>query len=94
MKSKHPINSVKPQTAGTASINAEDGTGFHPDIPEGGICLKEVIKEYVRVALARTHGNQTKAAELLGISRCQLQRRVQIFGLNKEMFKKGRGRLP
>ena len=94
MKSKHPINSVKLQTVGTVSINAEGGAGFHPDIPEGGICLEEVIKEYVRVALARTHGNQTKAAQLLGISRRQLQRRMQIFGLNKEMFKKGWGRLP
>ena len=56
-------------------------------IPEGGIALEEIIKEYVCAALAKTNGTQTKAAELLGISRRQLQHRMQNYGLQSQDFK-------
>ncbi len=56
-------------------------------IPEGGVALEEIIKEYVCAALAKTNGTQTKAAELLGISRRQLQHRMQNYGLQSQDFK-------
>lgn len=56
-------------------------------IPEGGVALEDIIKEYVCAALAKTNGTQTKAAELLGISRRQLQHRMQNYGLQSQDFK-------
>jgi len=62
-------------------------TDFEIDIPESGVALDEIIKEYVCAALAKTNGTQTKAAELLGISRRQLQHRMQSYGLQSQDFR-------
>lgn len=62
-------------------------TDFEIDIPEGGVALDEIIKEYVHAALSKTNGTQTKAAELLGISRRQLQHRMQSYGMQSQDFK-------
>lgn len=62
-------------------------TEFEIDIPESGVALDEIIKEYVCAALAKTNGTQTKAAELLGISRRQLQHRMQSYGLQSQDFR-------
>ena len=60
---------------------------FPVEIPADGIALEEIVKEYIRVALTQTGGNQTKAAELLGISRRRLQNRMQNYGFNSRDFK-------
>ncbi len=57
------------------------------EIPADGVALEEIVKEYIRVALTQTVGNQTKAAELLGISRRRLQNRMQGYGFNSKDFK-------
>ena len=62
---------------------------FQVEIPEQGVLLEDIMKEYIRVALAKTHGNQTKAAELLGISRRRLQNRIQNYGIDSQEFKNG-----
>ena len=62
-------------------------TEFDIDIPESGVSLEEIIKEYVSTALTKTGGTQTKAAKLLGISRRQLQHRMQSYGLQSQDFK-------
>ena len=62
---------------------------FQVDIPEQGVSLEDIMKEYILVALARTNGNQTKAAELLGISRRRLQNRIQNYGIDSQDFKNG-----
>ena len=61
---------------------AEDGQalagalpGFH--LPAEGISLDEVEMELVKQAIERSGGNQTKAAELLAISRDQLRYRLK-----------------
>lgn len=59
------------------------------DIPEDGVSLEEIIKEYVCSALAKTNGQQIKAAQLLGISRRKLQHRMQKYGLQSQDFKDG-----
>lgn len=41
--------------------------------------LKEIEKKYIFKALEKTGGNNTKAAELLGISRYALQRRLEKY---------------
>ncbi len=57
------------------------------DIPEEGVSLEEIIKEYVSSALAKSNGTQIKAAQLLGISRRKLQHRMQKYGLQSQDFK-------
>jgi two-component system response regulator AtoC len=60
---------------------------FPVEIPADGVALEEIVKEYIRIALTQTGGNQTKAAELLGISRRRLQNRMQNYGFNSRDFK-------
>jgi len=48
---------------------------FH--LPAGGVSLDEVEMSMVRQAIERSGGNQTKAAEMLGISRDQLRYRLK-----------------
>ena len=49
-------------------------------LPPTGLCLDAVEKDFVRQALEAANGNQTRAAQLLGISRDQLRYRMQKFG--------------
>ena len=46
-------------------------------LPEKGIELEQVELSFVRQAMERSSGNQTRAAELLGISRDQLRYRLK-----------------
>jgi DNA-binding NtrC family response regulator len=46
-------------------------------LPADGVSLEEVEMSMVRQALKRSGGNQTKAAELLDISRDQLRYRIK-----------------
>jgi DNA-binding NtrC family response regulator len=46
-------------------------------LPPQGISLDEVEMSFVRQAIERSDGNQTRAAELLGISRDQLRYRLK-----------------
>ena len=50
-------------------------------LPPTGISLEEVEKDFVRQSLEIAAGNQTRAAQLLGISRDALRYRMQKFGL-------------
>jgi DNA-binding NtrC family response regulator len=49
--------------------------------PAGGLSLEDVEMQLIQKALDAADGNQTKAAELLGISRDTLRYRVQKFEL-------------
>lgn len=51
------------------------------DIPDEGISLEEVEKLLLKKALAKAGGNQTKAAQLLKISRHTLLYRMEKYGL-------------
>lgn len=52
-------------------------------LPPQGIALDTVERELVRQAMERTTGNQTRAAELLGIERDALRRRLIKFGFRE-----------
>jgi len=54
---------------------APSAGGFH--LPPEGISLEEVEMSLVRQAIERSGGNQTRAAELLGITRDQLRYRLK-----------------
>ena len=62
-------------------------TDIEFDIPEEGVSLDEIIKEYVCSALTKSNGTQIQAAKLLGISRRKLQHRMQKYGLQSQDFK-------
>jgi two-component system NtrC family response regulator len=51
------------------------------EIPDQGIVLDEVERRLIESALAKTGGNQTRAARLLGITRQKLIYRMQKHGL-------------
>jgi DNA-binding NtrC family response regulator len=60
--------------------------GLQADLPPEGVDLgkrvAELERRYIQDALERTGGNQTKAAELLSISRDQLRYRLEKYGLS------------
>jgi len=64
---------VESRAIGTTLSTAHDTAR----LPEGGVSLEEVEMSLVRQALERSGGNQTKAAELLHISRDQLRYRMK-----------------
>ena len=51
------------------------------ELPEGGYGLRDMEEQMVRQALDRTDGNQSRAAELLDISRDSLRYKMRKFGL-------------
>jgi DNA-binding NtrC family response regulator len=57
------------------SGSAVSGAQFR--LPAEGVALEDVEMSLVRQAIERSGGNQTKAAELLGISRDQLRYRLK-----------------
>jgi DNA-binding NtrC family response regulator len=60
-----------------AGIESRGGKPDHIPLPPNGVSLEEVEMSLVRQALERSGGNQTKAAELLDISRDQLRYRMK-----------------
>jgi Fis family transcriptional regulator len=54
--------------------------GFMP-APLYDLVLSEVERALFEVALARTRGNLTKTAELLGVNRGTLRKRLKKYGL-------------
>jgi len=51
-------------------------------LPDEGISLEEVEKQLIMKALEKSKGNQTKAANLLGITRSALLYRTQKYGIS------------
>jgi DNA-binding NtrC family response regulator len=52
-------------------------------LPPEGVNLDEVERQLLVQALERVNGNQTQAAQLLGINRDQVRYRIEKFGLGK-----------
>jgi two-component system, NtrC family, response regulator AtoC len=77
MLEPHDFDSL--HTSRTAS--SADGSGF--SLPAAGINLEDVEKNLVIQALERVHGNQTRAAALLGLHRDQIRYRIEKFGLKR-----------
>jgi two-component system nitrogen regulation response regulator GlnG len=59
-------------------------TAHHPRLPASGLyerVLREVERPLLSIALEATRGNQIKAAELLGINRNTLRKKIQDLGI-------------
>ena len=65
---------------GSAPASAADG--FR--LPPSGVNFEELEKELVAQALQRCDGNQTRAAQLLGMNRDQIRYRMEKFGIVRE----------
>jgi DNA-binding NtrC family response regulator len=66
------------------ATSASPGGLFH--LPPEGVQLESVEMSLVKQAMNRSGGNQTRAAELLGISRDQLRYRLKkLEGMDTEM---------
>lgn len=61
----------------TGPSNRAGGQGWKIQLPSDGLQLDEVEDSLVRQAIEQSNGNQTRAAELLGISRDQLRYRLK-----------------
>ncbi len=66
-----------PQIQGAGSAPGESTSGVQFELPREGISLDTAELSFVRQAIERSGGNQTRAAELLGISRDQLRYRLK-----------------
>ncbi len=67
----------------------EDSTGMPPS-PEEGLLLKPQVEALERSlvvrAMYKTGGNQSKAADLLGLSRYGLQKKLQRYGVTRNDY--------
>jgi two-component system response regulator AtoC len=70
---------LSPEIAGLAAPPPAPAARFR--LPDTGVNLDEVEREFVRQALELTGGNQTRSARLLGLTRDELRYRVKKFGL-------------
>ena len=88
-----PSVSVSASPAIHASASPETGTPAHPPgplpppgggypfpLPSTGVVLDEVERDFIRQALDLSRGNQTRAAESLGLTRDALRYRMKKFG--------------
>jgi len=50
-------------------------------LPASGVILEKVEEDFIRQALEATQGNQTRAAEKLGLTRDALRYRMKKFGM-------------
>lgn len=66
---------AQPAPSSAAGGNTETSTRFV--LPQEGISLDQAELSFVKQAIERSGGNQTRAAELLGISRDQLRYRLK-----------------
>lgn len=57
---------------------------FTLEIPEGGIAMREVLKDLILKTLTITNGNQVQAAKVLGITRSKLRYRMDQLGIEPE----------
>jgi DNA-binding NtrC family response regulator len=55
----------------------------HFQLPPEGVNLEEVERQLLVQALERSGGNQTQAAQLLGINRDQVRYRIEKFGISR-----------
>jgi len=54
------------------------------EIPPEGVSLKEVEKSLIEQALSMAHGNRTRAAALLKISRNTLRYRMEKYSIHPD----------
>ncbi|KAF3977169.1 MAG: Fis family transcriptional regulator [Methylococcales symbiont of Iophon sp. n. MRB-2018] len=59
-----------------AQLNAYETTGLH------AMLISEVEKPLIEITLNRCGQNQTKASNILGLSRSTLRKKIELYGLS------------
>ena len=83
---KLPPRELQVVEAGRTGVPAAPATSAGPPegglfrLPSGGVVLEEVERDLIRQAIDQTEGNQTRAADLLGLTRDALRYRMKKFG--------------
>jgi two-component system nitrogen regulation response regulator GlnG len=78
--------SAKPAPPGELDIASLSKALFNLARAQSGLkVLPAVERELIIQALVETNGNQVQAAKLLGITRATLRKRVEKFGIRKEL---------
>jgi DNA-binding NtrC family response regulator len=70
--------------------SAGEAAGWRPELPAGGVDLREVERELVLEALRRVGWVQKEAAALLGVSRRKLNYMVQRMGITHPSWRRNR----
>ena len=78
-----PVISAEDLTLGRTSAAAPEKDKKLFSLPAKGFKFDELEKDIVLQALERTAWNQTKAGEMLGMTRDQIHYRMEKFGLLK-----------
>lgn len=66
-----------------SSTNRPQGNDEGFTLPDEGIRLEELEQEMIKQALDRTHGNRSRAARLLGLTRDTLLYRIKKYALGR-----------
>lgn len=64
-------------------VRSKSGRNVSIELPDTGLSLEEVEKQLLMQALEKSNGNQSKAAELLGVTRSTFIYRCQKHGILK-----------
>jgi two-component system response regulator HydG len=72
----------------------EPAQGWRPELPEGGISLRELERRVVLEALQRSRFLQKDAAKLLGISRRKLNYMIRRMGITHASWRRNRPEEP
>jgi two-component system response regulator HydG len=73
-----------------AAGEEERGPGWRPELPPGGMPLRELEREFVLEALRRSRFLQKDAARLLGISRRKLNYMIRRMGITHAGWRRNR----
>ena len=73
------FDSLRGPGLGAAPVPAAATGGVQ--LPPDGLRLDDLERDLIVLALERTHGNQTRAAALLGLHRDQIRYRMEKYGL-------------
>jgi DNA-binding NtrC family response regulator len=84
------------RTPGPLGGSAEARSGSQADLhlPRGGVDLEELEARFIREALARSRGNKSQAARLLGITRRALYCRMEKYGIDPDAVRDRAGAAP
>ncbi len=82
--------------AASVELHLRDYFAAHENgLPSAGLyerVLQEIERPLLSIALSECRGNQLRAAELLGLNRNTLRKKIRDLGLEAGRGRKGRGR--
>lgn len=79
-----PLNKTDPAGGSEGGVTDRDARTLFV-LPADGIHLADVERSFVEQALEKAHGNQSKAARMLGISRFALRSRIERYHLRDKL---------